>query len=57
MWRVGRRLRDWRQAGLQRRLMIFQGIYIVAFITRAQYELCACGWLAIEDVAKVKAGR
>ena len=36
--------------------MIFHGLKII-FITRAQYELAACGWLFIEDVAKVKAGR
>ena len=36
--------------------MIFQGIRIV-LITRAQYELAACGWLFIEDVPKVKAVR
>ena len=33
--------------------MIFQGIRIV-FISREQYELAACGWLFIEDVAKIK---
>ena len=33
--------------------MIFKGIRIV-FITREQFELAACGWLFIEDVAKVK---
>jgi hypothetical protein len=36
--------------------VIFQGIRIV-LITREQFELAACGWLFIEDVEKVKAGR
>jgi len=41
---------------LKRVLVIFQCIRIV-LITRAQYELAACGWLFIEDVPKVKAVR
>lgn len=33
--------------------MIFQGIAMI-FITRAQYELAAAGWLMIEQVSAVK---
>jgi hypothetical protein len=33
--------------------MIFQGITMI-FITRAQFELAACGWLMIEQVPAVK---